>query len=49
MCAKRCPANCISQVTDSDKKRPPYRIDTSKCVKCGECFKNCKFGAITKG
>jgi NADH-quinone oxidoreductase subunit F/NADP-reducing hydrogenase subunit HndC len=49
ICAKRCPANCISQVTDSEKKRPPYRIDTSKCVKCGECFKNCKFGAITKG
>jgi NADH-quinone oxidoreductase subunit F/NADP-reducing hydrogenase subunit HndC len=49
ICAKRCPANCISQVTDSDKKRPPYRIDLSKCVKCGECFKNCKFGAITKG
>jgi NADH-quinone oxidoreductase subunit F/NADP-reducing hydrogenase subunit HndC len=49
ICAKRCPANCISQVTDSDKKRPPYRIDSSKCVKCGECFKNCKFGAISKG
>ncbi|MDR0641250.1 MAG: NADH-quinone oxidoreductase subunit NuoF [Treponema sp.] len=49
ICAKRCPANCISQVTDSGKKRPPYRIDPSKCVKCGECFKNCKFGAITKG
>jgi NADH-quinone oxidoreductase subunit F/NADP-reducing hydrogenase subunit HndC len=49
ICAKRCPANCISQVTGSDKKRPPYRIDQAKCVKCGECFKNCKFNAITKG
>jgi NADH:ubiquinone oxidoreductase subunit F (NADH-binding)/(2Fe-2S) ferredoxin/NAD-dependent dihydropyrimidine dehydrogenase PreA subunit len=49
ICAKRCPSNCISQVTGSEKKRPPYRIDQSKCVKCGECFKNCKFGAITKG
>jgi NADH:ubiquinone oxidoreductase subunit F (NADH-binding)/(2Fe-2S) ferredoxin/NAD-dependent dihydropyrimidine dehydrogenase PreA subunit len=49
ICAKRCPANCISQVTGSEKKRPPYRIDQSKCVKCGECFKNCKFGAIAKG
>ncbi|MDR2069603.1 MAG: NADH-quinone oxidoreductase subunit NuoF [Spirochaetaceae bacterium] len=49
ICAKRCPANCISQVTDSEKKRPPYRIDQARCVKCGECFKNCKFGAVAKG
>ncbi|MDR0400558.1 MAG: NADH-quinone oxidoreductase subunit NuoF [Treponema sp.] len=48
ICAKRCPAGCISQVTGSEKKRPPYRIDQSKCVKCGECFKNCKFGAISR-
>jgi NADH-quinone oxidoreductase subunit F/NADP-reducing hydrogenase subunit HndC len=48
ICAKRCPAACISQVTDSEKKRPPYRIDQSKCVKCGECLKNCKFGAVLK-
>ncbi|GHU69508.1 NADH dehydrogenase [Spirochaetia bacterium] len=49
ICAKRCPAGCISQVANSDKKRAPYEIDQSKCVKCGECFKNCKFGAISKG
>jgi ferredoxin len=48
ICAKRCPAGCISQVTGGDKKRPPYQIDQSRCVKCGECFKNCKFSAITK-
>jgi NADH-quinone oxidoreductase subunit F/NADP-reducing hydrogenase subunit HndC len=48
ICAKRCPAGCISQVTDSGKKRPPYRIDQAKCIKCGECFKNCKFGAISR-
>ncbi|MDR2403031.1 MAG: NADH-quinone oxidoreductase subunit NuoF [Spirochaetaceae bacterium] len=47
-CARRCPANCISQVSGSDKKRPPYVIDQSKCIKCGECFKNCKFGAVFK-
>ncbi|MDR1949487.1 MAG: NADH-quinone oxidoreductase subunit NuoF [Spirochaetaceae bacterium] len=47
-CARRCPANCISQVDNSDKKRPPYVIDQSKCIKCGECFKNCKFGAVLK-
>jgi NADH-quinone oxidoreductase subunit F/NADP-reducing hydrogenase subunit HndC len=47
-CAKRCPVNCISQVTDSEKKRPPYRIDPVACIKCGECFKTCKFGAVAK-
>jgi NADH:ubiquinone oxidoreductase subunit F (NADH-binding)/(2Fe-2S) ferredoxin len=47
-CAKRCPVNCISQVENSEKKRPPYRIDPTACIKCGECFKTCKFGAIAK-
>ncbi|MDR1105202.1 MAG: 4Fe-4S binding protein [Treponema sp.] len=47
-CAKKCPANCITQVEGSDKKRPPYRIDAAACLKCGECFKTCKFGAISK-
>ena len=23
-------------------------IDTAKCIKCGECFKVCKFGAVVK-
>jgi Fe-S-cluster-containing hydrogenase component 2 len=23
-------------------------IDQSKCIKCGECFKACKFGAVVK-
>jgi NADH-quinone oxidoreductase subunit F/NADP-reducing hydrogenase subunit HndC len=47
-CARKCPVNCISQLTGSDKKRPPYGIDLNKCIKCGECFKNCKFNAISK-
>ncbi|MDR2020412.1 MAG: 4Fe-4S binding protein [Treponema sp.] len=47
-CARKCPANCITQVQGSDKKRPPYQIDQAACLKCGECFKTCKFGAITK-
>ncbi|GHV43162.1 NADH dehydrogenase [Spirochaetia bacterium] len=49
ICSKHCPAGCISQATNSEKKRPPYQIDQSKCVKCGECLKSCKFGAVTKG
>ncbi|MBO7435430.1 4Fe-4S binding protein, partial [bacterium] len=23
-------------------------IDTTKCIKCGACMDNCKFGAISK-
>ncbi|MDR0909024.1 MAG: NADH-quinone oxidoreductase subunit NuoF, partial [Spirochaetaceae bacterium] len=37
MCAKNCPAGCISQLDDSHiqpgKKKAPYRIDQSKCIK----------------
>jgi NADH-quinone oxidoreductase subunit F/NADP-reducing hydrogenase subunit HndC len=47
-CAKRCPINCIAQVENSDKKRPPYAIDQNKCLKCGECQTVCKFDAIQK-
>ncbi|MDR0412027.1 MAG: NADH-quinone oxidoreductase subunit NuoF [Treponema sp.] len=43
LCAKKCPASCI---TGSIKQL--HVIDQSKCLKCGECFKNCKFGAIVK-
>jgi NADH:ubiquinone oxidoreductase subunit F (NADH-binding) len=51
VCAKKCPANCITQAAASeypDKKKPPYRIDLEKCVKCGECLHHCKFGAVLK-
>jgi len=47
-CAKKCPADCITQVEGSEKKRPPYKIDLENCLKCGECFKACKFGAVQK-
>jgi NADH:ubiquinone oxidoreductase subunit F (NADH-binding)/(2Fe-2S) ferredoxin/Pyruvate/2-oxoacid:ferredoxin oxidoreductase delta subunit len=43
LCAKKCPANCI---TGSIKQL--HVIDQSKCLKCGECLKNCKFKAIVK-
>ena len=48
-CAKKCPANCITQIQGSDKKRPPYQIEQGNCLKCGECFKTCKFSAVYKG
>ena len=44
MCARACPANCISGVPGKE----PYVIDQSKCVKCGTCMASCKFGAISK-
>jgi NADH-quinone oxidoreductase subunit F/NADP-reducing hydrogenase subunit HndC len=47
-CSKKCPANCITPVKESTKKRPPCQIDQSQCLKCGECFKTCKFGAVVK-
>ena len=43
LCAKRCPVNCIS-----GEVKKPHVIDQSKCIKCGECLRNCKFGAIVK-
>jgi len=51
-CAKKCPANCIAAEDAAkypDKKRPPYIIEQSACLKCGECYNVCKFDAITKG
>jgi len=51
ICAKKCPADCISQMDASaypDRKKPPYRIVSEKCVKCGECIAACKFNAVLK-
>ncbi|MGL5695184.1 MAG: NADH-ubiquinone oxidoreductase-F iron-sulfur binding region domain-containing protein [Peptostreptococcaceae bacterium] len=41
MCAKVCPANCIT-----GNKKEQHVIDTSKCLKCGSCVDKCKFNAI---
>ncbi|MDR1072106.1 MAG: NADH-quinone oxidoreductase subunit NuoF [Treponema sp.] len=43
LCAKKCPADCIS-----GSLKQPHVIDQAKCLKCGECLKNCKFGAIVQ-
>lgn len=44
LCAKKCPANAITGAV-----KQPHTIDTAKCVKCGECIKNCRFGAVKEG
>ncbi|MDR0706334.1 MAG: SLBB domain-containing protein [Treponema sp.] len=43
LCARKCPANCIS-----GSLRQPHVIDQAKCLKCGECIKNCRFNAIVR-
>lgn len=44
LCARRCPVNCIS-----GEKRQPHIIDMEACIKCGECYTVCKFGAVSRG
>ncbi len=41
MCRMKCPVKAIS-----GEKKKPHEIDQSLCIKCMECFKNCKFKAI---
>ncbi|HOP10321.1 MAG TPA: NADH-quinone oxidoreductase subunit NuoF [Oscillospiraceae bacterium] len=43
LCARNCPTKAI---TGAIKEK--HVIDQTKCVKCGLCFANCKFGAIEK-
>ncbi|MCX7818366.1 MAG: NADH-quinone oxidoreductase subunit NuoF [Kiritimatiellae bacterium] len=43
LCARRCPVNCIS-----GERRKPHVIDLTRCIKCGECFAACKFGAVLR-
>ena len=42
-CARVCPTECISGA-----RKQPHEIDTSKCIKCGQCFEACKFNAVIK-
>ena len=43
LCARKCPVNAIS-----GNVKEKHVIDTQKCIKCGQCMANCKFGAIIK-
>ncbi|MBR2824355.1 MAG: NADH-quinone oxidoreductase subunit NuoF [Clostridia bacterium] len=43
LCARKCPVNAISGTV-----KEKHVIDTQKCIKCGQCMANCKFGAIIK-
>lgn len=41
LCAKRCPVEAIT-----GEVKGKHVIDQDKCIKCGKCAENCKFGAI---
>ncbi len=41
LCSRKCPVEAIS-----GQIKTPYKIDSDKCVRCGQCIDNCKFGAI---
>lgn len=43
LCARKCPVNCIS-----GDKTQKFTINAAACIKCGECFNVCKFGAVNK-
>ncbi|MFW5642983.1 MAG: NADH-ubiquinone oxidoreductase-F iron-sulfur binding region domain-containing protein [Alkalispirochaeta sp.] len=43
LCARRCPVNVIS-----GERKQPHVIDQDGCIKCGECYAACKFGAIER-
>ena len=40
-CLKECPQKAII-----GERKKPHRILQEKCIKCGICYENCKFGAI---
>jgi NADH:ubiquinone oxidoreductase subunit F (NADH-binding) len=42
-CARKCPVNVIS-----GERKQPHVIDQAGCIKCGECYKACKFDAVIK-
>ena len=43
LCARNCPVDAISGAV-----KTPHVIDTAKCIKCGACMDNCRFGAIIR-
>ncbi len=43
LCAKACPKGIIT-----GKVKEAHIIDKEACIKCGECERVCKFGAVTR-
>jgi len=43
LCARKCPVNTIA-----GERQKPHHIIQENCIKCGECLKACKFGAVSR-
>jgi NADH:ubiquinone oxidoreductase subunit F (NADH-binding) len=41
LCRLKCPAKAVA-----GEKKQPHTIDQELCIKCMECYKNCKFDSI---
>ncbi len=42
LCARRCPAKAIDGAL-----KQPHAIRQDACIKCGQCYASCRFGAIS--
>ena len=42
LCARKCPVQAIK-----GEAKNPHEIDQNICIKCGQCYTLCKFGAIS--
>ena len=43
-----CAQETARWVRSAAAVKEPHKIDPAKCIKCGVCKDNCKFGAISK-
>ncbi|MGD9568570.1 MAG: NADH-quinone oxidoreductase subunit NuoF [Sedimentibacter sp.] len=43
LCAKKCPVHCIDGTVKN-----PHVINQELCIKCGNCYSVCRFGAVEK-
>jgi ferredoxin len=41
VCARNCPSEAIT-----GEKKKVHTLDQSKCIKCGVCRQECKFGSV---
>ncbi|MBI5929228.1 MAG: 4Fe-4S binding protein [Chloroflexi bacterium] len=47
LCTKECPANAIEIITvDKANKQFVMRYHADRCIYCGQCVKNCRFGCL---
>ncbi|MGA2081214.1 MAG: NADH-ubiquinone oxidoreductase-F iron-sulfur binding region domain-containing protein [Holophaga sp.] len=43
VCARNCPVECITGT-----RKEAHVVDQERCVKCGQCFQVCRFGAVER-